>query len=209
MSRAAIVGPSDYGSFRRGNYGAALPAGAYRGALGRYRRGPSRQGAAIRGADMQRAVTLGGLSALGGADLCTDTGWVVGREILGSAFSLIGSAYAAPTKTEGSTSTSGGSPGYYAASTGGAVTDAWAAGCAAEAASAATVASQANTDRFLAEMQAQARAQQAAIDANQRTTEQQLSAMLAAQNKTGIDTNTLLIGGAIAGAALLAVLLLR
>jgi hypothetical protein len=58
-------------------------------------------------------------------------------------------------------------------------------------------------------MQAQARAQQAAIDANQRTTEQQLSAMLAAQNKTGIDTNTLLIGGAIAGAALLAVLLLR
>ena len=201
-------------------YAAALPAGSYVGSFGAHRparAAPSNQGATLRNAAMRRTVSLAGLAALGGTNLCTDTGWIATQTILDSGLTLLGGALApTTTKAEGSTTTSGGGAGYYATEVGGVVTDTWGAVCDAERARNAAEASAENT-RLLMDSAAADRAtmDRATAEARRSTDIYAQLAMrqpvvpLAAPAATGIDTNTMLIVGGIAAAALVGILILR
>ena len=209
------------------SYGAALPAGAYAGALGAYRhrrQAPSNQGAAMRHAVRSRAVSLGGCAAgLGGLgegeNLCTDPGWAVARTLIGGTADMLSGAFAPSTTTDkmGKTTTSGGGTEYYAASGAGVVVGAWDAACAAEAQQQNMDASYANTLQLQQEMERQRLYNEQVIASQRAGMDAQLAQMLMMQGQQqrpaaapgGIDQNTLLIGGGILAALAVAALVLK
>ncbi len=167
----------------------------------------------MRGAAMVRAVTLGGLGALGDVNLCTDTGWVAAQSLIGGGFDILGAGLAPTTSKK--TGETGGGAGYTAAQVGSTLADSWGAACAAERARNAQEASAANTRMMADQMAADRQMQERMIAEQRRSSEQQLAMMMQMGQRpppaapAGIDRNTLLIGGGILAAAVLGIVLLR
>jgi hypothetical protein len=171
----------------------------------------------MRSRAMHQAVRLGGLGALGDPNLCTDGGWIAAQSLLSSGLDLLGGAFApTTTKTEGTTTTSGGGAGYTATQVGGALTSTWGAVCDAERAQNAQDASYANTLLLQQQMERDRLTNEAAIAAGRTAAEQQLAMMMQMGQRApapaatgGIDQNTLLIGGGLVVALLVGVLILK
>ena len=202
------------------SYGGALPAGSYGGSFGAYRprrEAPSNQGASLRNGAMQRAVSLGGLAALGGGNLCTDSEWIAAQSVLDLGFGLFEGATAptTPETTTARTTTSTGTWGTVAEA-GSGLMNVWGTVCDAERERNAQDAAAANTQLLMESAAADRAALDRATAESRRASD--LYAQFAAVQRqptapapapAGIDTNTLLIVGGIAAAALVGVLLLR
>ena len=182
-------------------FGAALPAGSYSGSLGRYagRHEPSNQGARARETMKAQALGRVGFAGLGDVNLCTDPGWAAANAILGAAGGTITQMNTSSAGPDGTPDRGWGAVGAGTSS----LATAWSATCAAQqqqqqTASAAAAAQQLAQQRAENEMAiARARAQ----------FEMQQQAQASASG--GVDTNTLLIGGAVLGAVVLGALFLK
>lgn len=194
------------------HYGAALPAGGYRGSLGRYKydrhyqRGrTSNEGAGLRAVAQRTALSGIGLGALGdnGVDFCRDPGWQIAQGIIGAAGQVIQGAAGSDQgwQTVGQTT-----QGF---------SSAWSQVCTAQQ-QAQGSGNQFDFEQYLAAERAK---QDSAIGAEREANEQYLAQLMymqqmmqqqqaAQQQQGGIDTNTLLIGGGVLAAVVVGALLL-